>query len=116
MFTRRFSIADNHAAPAGCKTDALETFSGAACVLGASGFVTKEEVNWQGISRTAVIPVEAIQNAYNDAVMSGRIALASDIGQLWLKMLGEQKVALLALHNSYPNFAGWRCRDRVIGL
>ena len=67
-------------------------------------------------TRTAVISIDAVQTAYNDAVMSGRIALASDIGQLWLKMLGEQKVALLALHNSYPNFAGWRCRDRVIGL
>jgi hypothetical protein len=35
-------------------------------------------------TRTAVIPVEAIQGAYNDAVMLGRMELAREIGQLWL--------------------------------
>jgi hypothetical protein len=43
-------------------------------------------------TRTAVIPLDAIQNAYNDAVMSGRMALAREIGQLWLSMLAERKV------------------------
>ena len=42
-------------------------------------------------TRTAVIPVEAIQAAYNDAVMSGRTGLAREIGQLWLNVLVEQK-------------------------
>ena len=43
-------------------------------------------------TRTAVIPVEAIQAAYNNAVMSGRMALAREIAQLWLNVLVEQKV------------------------
>ena len=43
-------------------------------------------------TRTAVIPVEAIQAAYNNAVMSGRMALAREIGQLWFNVLVEQKV------------------------
>jgi hypothetical protein len=43
-------------------------------------------------TRTAVIPVEAIQAAYNDAVMLGRMALAREIAQLWLTALAEQKV------------------------
>jgi hypothetical protein len=43
-------------------------------------------------TRTAVIPVEAIQSAYNEAVMSGRMVLAWEIGQLWLNVLVEQKV------------------------
>jgi hypothetical protein len=43
-------------------------------------------------TRTAVIPLDAVQNAYNDAVMSGRMALAREIGQLWLSMLAERKV------------------------
>jgi hypothetical protein len=42
-------------------------------------------------TRTAVIPLGAIQNAYNDAVMSGRMALAREIEQLWL-MVAERKV------------------------
>jgi hypothetical protein len=46
-------------------------------------------------TRTAVIPNDAIQTAYNDAVMSGRMALAREIGQLWLSMLAEQKVTPL---------------------
>ena len=45
--------------------------------------------------RTAVIPIDAIQTAYNDAVMSGRMALAGEIEQLWLRRPAEQKVARL---------------------
>jgi hypothetical protein len=43
-------------------------------------------------TRTAVIPKEAIQAAYNDAVMLGRTALARELAQLWLSALVEQKV------------------------
>jgi hypothetical protein len=43
-------------------------------------------------TRTAVIPAEAIQAAYNNAVMLERMALAREIGQLWLNVLVEQKV------------------------
>ena len=43
-------------------------------------------------TRKAVIPIDAVQRAYNDAVMSGRMALAREIGQLWLSRLAEQKV------------------------
>jgi hypothetical protein len=46
-------------------------------------------------TRTAVISIDAIQTAYNDAVMSGRMALAREIGQLWLSTLAEQKVRVL---------------------
>ena len=41
-------------------------------------------------TRTAVIPKEAIQAAYNDAVMLGLTALAQEIAQLWLSALVEQ--------------------------
>ncbi len=47
-------------------------------------------------TRTAVIPMDAIQTAYNDAVMSGRMALAREIEQLWLSRLAKQKVVPLA--------------------
>ena len=43
-------------------------------------------------TRKAVIPIDAVQRAYNDAVMSGRMALARERGQLWLSRLAEQKV------------------------
>jgi hypothetical protein len=46
--------------------------------------------------RRTVIPIDAIQTAYNDAVMSGRMALAREIEQLWFIRLAEQKVARLA--------------------
>ena len=46
-------------------------------------------------TRKAVIPIDAVQRAYNDAVMSGRMALAREIEQLWLSMLAEQKIAPL---------------------
>ena len=45
-------------------------------------------------TQTAVIPMEAIQAAYNDAVMSGRMALAREITQIWTSTLTEQKLVL----------------------
>ena len=42
-------------------------------------------------TRTAVIPIEAIQAAYNDAVMSGRMALAWEITRIWTSTLTEQE-------------------------
>ena len=47
-------------------------------------------------TRTAVISIDAVQTAYNDAVMSGRMPLAREIGELWLSRLAEQKVVRLA--------------------
>jgi len=47
-------------------------------------------------TRTAVISIDAVQTAYNDAVMSGRMALAREIEQLWLSRLAKQKVVPLA--------------------
>ena len=49
------------------------------------------------VTRTAVIPLDSIQAAYNDAVMSGRMALAREIAQLWLSALAEQKFRLVPI-------------------
>ena len=54
-------------------------------------------------TRKAVIPIDAVQRAYNDAVMSGRMALAREIGQLWLSRLAEQKVVPLAPTSPSPS-------------
>jgi hypothetical protein len=57
-------------------------------------------------TRVAVIPIDAIQAAYNDAVMLGRMALAREIGQVWLSMLAKQKVAPLV--PTFPRFTTQR--------
>jgi hypothetical protein len=61
------------------------------------------------VTRTAVIPIEAIQAAYNDAVMSGRTGLAQEIAQLWLSALVEQKVQRIQMGVS----SGWSTKETL---
>ena len=44
-------------------------------------------------TRRTEIPIDAVQTAYNNALMSGRMAFAREIEQLWLSRLAKQKIA-----------------------
>ncbi len=43
-------------------------------------------------TRTALIPADAIQSAYNKLVMSDRMALAREIERIWINSLTQQTV------------------------